>query len=52
LSRRRRANRAEDAGSDHRADRQHDQVARAQHALQRMRVAAGRLEIFDRLARE
>ena len=31
---RRRADRAEDAGADHRADRQHDQIAGAEHALQ------------------
>ena len=27
---------AEDAGADDRADRQHDQIARAEHALERM----------------
>ena len=30
------ADRAEDAGADHRADRQHHQIAGAEHALQRM----------------
>ena len=51
LPRRRRADRAEDAGADHRADRQHDQIAGAEHALQRVR-AVRRLQIGDRLARE
>ena len=37
LPRRRGADRAEDAGADHRADRQHDQIAGAEHALQRPR---------------
>ena len=32
LTRRRGADRAEDAGANHRADRQHDQIARAEHA--------------------
>ena len=34
----RRADRAEDAGANHRADREHDQIAGAQHALQRARI--------------
>ena len=37
---RRGADRAEDAGADHRADRQHDQVAGAEHALQAVLAAS------------
>jgi hypothetical protein len=41
LPRRRGADRAEDPGADDGADRQHDQVARAQHALERVLAAVG-----------
>src|SRR2546423_1704674 len=32
-----RADRAKDAGADDRADREHDEIARAEHALERLR---------------
>src|SRR5204863_5742468 len=49
LSSRRGADRPEDAGADHRADRQHDQIARAERPLQAV-LASGVLdESRDRL---
>ena len=42
-----RADRREDAGADDRADRQHDQIAGAEHALQ---ARAGRCSISARIA--
>ena len=48
---RRGADRREDAGADHGADRQHHQIARAEHALQRC-CRRRRLQSLDRLAGE
>ena len=51
LARRGRADGAEDAGADDGADRQHHQIAGAEHALQRM-AAVARLDVGDRFSDE
>src|SRR5207245_10942268 len=47
---RRRADGAEDAGADHRADPQHDEIAGAERPLQRIRALAFDQQFGDRLA--
>ena len=45
-----RADRAENAGADHCADREHDQIARAERPLQPVRAVGFRDELRDRFA--
>src|SRR5437773_718412 len=52
LPRRRRPDRPEDPGADHRADPQHDEIAGAQRALQRVRALAFDQQLRNRLAGE
>jgi hypothetical protein len=47
-----RPDRAEDARADHRTDRQHDQIAGAEHALERLLAGLRRLQFRYRFARE
>src|SRR5438128_447218 len=52
LSRRRRADRAEDPGANHRAYREHDQIARAERSFQAVKAVRFLDELRDRLALE
>ena len=52
LTRRRSADRAEDPGADHRADREHDQIARAERPPESLRPFGFGHQLRDRLARE